>query len=66
MIDVGDDGDITKFFYHGKTLTDGYGLNTRYKKSGDYIGNSRFLRSFICNLYALSWGFHGIFIEINA
>jgi hypothetical protein len=41
MINVGDDGDITKFFYHGTDLTDGYGLGTTGKKIGDYIGNSR-------------------------
>ena len=57
MIDVGDYGDITKLFYHGKNLTNGYELNTTNKKSGDYIGNSRVVRTFICNLYALSWAF---------
>ena len=46
MINVGDDGDVSKLFYHGMALTDGYRLDTTGKKSGDYIGNSPFVRRF--------------------
>ena len=46
MINVGDDGDIAKLFYHGMILTDGYLLDTRGKTSGDYIGNSPIVRRF--------------------